>query len=101
MNYLQELNAFYGRLMIRPLSANAIALWGVLMHLANRADWPHEFSVPASTLCGILGFSERTMRRARAELVEAGLIRHIERPGRMAPIYVLLSTAAKLQLVRK
>lgn len=103
MNYMAELNAFYDRLLTRPLSTNAIALYGVLMHLANRARWPTTFIVAESTLIGLLGMSGRTMRRARAELVAAGLIRHIVRPGRQAPVYKLISlyTKSALSLVDK
>lgn len=103
MRYMEELNAFYDRLLTRPLSANAIALWAVMMHIANRAGWPHNFSVAASTLVGMLGMNERTVRRARAELIEAGVLKHLPQPGRKAPIYILvsLSTKARLHLVDK
>ena len=98
MNYMAELNVFYEKLQTRPLSTNAIALYGILMHLANRAYWPVTFVVAESTLVGMLGMSGRTMRRARAELVEAGIIKHLERPGRQAPVYKIVSLYTKKSL---
>jgi hypothetical protein len=95
MNYITELNCFYARLLIKPLSSDAQALWGVLMHLCNRAGWPPQFTVAGSTLLGLLGFSYSALSRARAELVEAGLITHTPRPGRLAPYYRLHSFCGK------
>lgn len=89
MNYIVELNAFYAILLTRPLSSEAQALWGVLMHLFNRAGWPPQLTVSASTLLGLLGYSYTTLSRARGELVSAGLLIHTPRPGRLAPYYEL------------
>ena len=74
MNYITELNAFYARLLVRPLSSEAQALWNVLLHLFNRAGWPPQLTVAASTLLGFLGYSYATLSRARSELVAAGLL---------------------------
>ena len=95
MNYMAELNAFYDSLLTRPLSTNAIALYAVLMHLCNKARWPLTFVVAESTLVGLQGMSGRTIRRARAELVQAGVVKHLERPGRQAPIYRMVSLSTK------
>lgn len=89
MNYIAELNSFYARLLVRPLSSEAQALWCVLMHLFNRAGWPPRLTVTASTLLGLLGYSYTTLSRARSELVAAGLLIHTPRPGRSAPYYEL------------
>jgi hypothetical protein len=95
MNYIAELNSFYARLLVRPLSSEAQALWGVLMHLFNRAGWPPGLTVAATTLLGLLGYSYATLSRARAELVAAGLIIHTPRPGRAAPYYELQPFSGK------
>ena len=89
MNYIVELNSFYARLLTRPLSSEAQALWNLLMHLYNRAGWPPRLTVAASTLLGFLGYSYATLSRARSELVAAGLLIHMPRPGRLAPYYEL------------
>lgn len=96
MNYIAELNAFYASLLTRPLSSEAQALWGILMHLFNRAGWPPQLTVPASTLLGLLGYSYTTLSRARSELVAAGLLTHTPRPGRSAPHYELQPLTSKL-----
>ena len=95
VNYIVELNGFYARLLTQPLSSDAQALWGVLMHLCNRAGWPPHFTVASSTLLGLLGYSYSALSRARTELVEAGLITHTPRPGRLAPYYTLHSFCRK------
>ena len=96
MNYIVELNSFYARLLVRPLSSEAQALWGVLMHLFNRAGWPPRLTVAASTLLGFLGYSYATLSRARGELVAAGLLVHTPRPGRLAPYYELQPLNGKI-----
>nr|WP_092075054.1 hypothetical protein [Dendrosporobacter quercicolus]NSL50019.1 hypothetical protein [Dendrosporobacter quercicolus DSM 1736]SDN29896.1 hypothetical protein SAMN04488502_1173 [Dendrosporobacter quercicolus] len=95
VNYIVELNGFYASLLTRPLSSEAQALWGVLMHLFNRAGWPPRLTVAASTLLGFLGYSYTTLSRARGELVAAGLLIHTPRPGRSAPWYELQSIQRK------
>lgn len=95
MNYIAELNSFYARLLTRPLSSEAQALWGVLMHLFNRAGWPPRLTLAASTLLGFLGYSYATLSRARNELVAAGLLVHTPRPGRLAPYYELQPMSGK------
>jgi hypothetical protein len=96
MNYIVELNHFYACLLTRPLSSEAQALWGVLMHLFNRAGWPPRLTVAASTLLGFLGYSYTTLSRARGELVAAGLLIHTPRPGRLAPYYELQPLSGKV-----
>ncbi|WP_371371734.1 hypothetical protein [Sporomusa aerivorans] len=95
MNYIAELNSFYARLLTRPLSSEAQALWSVLMHLFNRAGWPPRLTLAASTLLGFLGYSYATLSRARGELVAVGLLVHTPRPGRLAPYYELQPLSGK------
>lgn len=96
MNYIVEINHFYAALLTRPLSSEAQALWGVLMHLFNRAGWPPRLTVAGSTLLAFLGYSYTTLSRARAELVTAGLLIHTPRPGRSAPYYELQPFTSKV-----
>lgn len=95
MNYISEINCFYGRLLTQPISSDAQALWGALMHLCNRAGWPREFSVAAATLQGMLKISYSSLSRARSELVTAGFIEHLPQPGRQAPRYRMRSLIGK------
>ncbi len=95
MNYISELNVFYARLLVRPLSSEAQALWGVLMHLFNRSGWSPRLTLAGSTLLGFLGYSYATLSRARSELVAAGLLVHTPRPGRLAPYYELQPLSGK------
>ena len=95
MNYIAELNTFYDMLPTRRLSPTAIALYNLLMHLANRARWPSTFSVAEATLTSALGVSGSTFRRARAELTAAGIIQHERRRGRQAPVYKFMGLSTK------
>lgn len=90
LNYIKEMNAFYVRMETAPLSASAIALWHALMHVNNRARWVERFSVAAAVLCLKANLPVSTFKRARSELKEKGLIRHISR-GKQAPLYEMVS----------
>ena len=101
MNYIAEIKAFYGRLAAVPLSADAQALWHLMMHLANCADWPPALCLAEAVLTGTLGISHGAFVAARRELVKAGLILHVPQPGRQAPHYFLRSIMkpGKLQVI--
>lgn len=91
MNYLLEINRFYGWLTTHPLSAPAQALWQLLMSIDNRAGWPEDFVVPNSTLTGALAISRTQLSRCRRELVDSGRLCHVQRRGGQAPLYRLMS----------
>ena len=74
MNYLRQLNAFYGLLPTADLSCQAVCLYGVLLHLNNRCFWKARFTVPNSVLMGLCRLGERGLRQARAQLVAGGWI---------------------------
>lgn len=78
-----------------PLSANAQALWHLLMNMSNRAGWPKTICIAESVLRGMLGISHGSFVKARAELVAACLILHIPRQGKQAPFYLLKTIAFK------
>ena len=90
MNYLTEINRFYGWLATHPVSAHAQALWQLLMSIDNRAGWPEDFAVPTSALLSVLDISRTQLSRCRRELVDGGRICHLQRRGGQAPIYRLL-----------
>lgn len=90
MNYLQEIKGFYDRMETQPLSGSAIALWHALIHTANRAGWPAEFTVSLITLSEKAGISVRTVQRARDELTQQGYIIWQAR-DRLAARYQLVS----------
>lgn len=91
MNYLMEVNRFYGWITTHPLSAQAQALWNLLMSIDNRAGWPEDFTVPTSTLAAALDISRTQLSRCRRELIDNRRICHFQRKGGQAPIYRLLT----------
>lgn len=104
MNYIAQLNAFFDRLPSRPLSVNAVAMWCLFHHLANRAGWPRGgLAVRENVICGILGIGHGTFGRARAELAAAGLISILPSAGNRPPRYVLadLTQQAKVATINK
>ena len=94
MNYILEINAFERRMKRQPLPTTAQLLWYKLMAFANRQHWPEWFSVDNDRLTTILGAgSDQTVRKARQQLIDAGLLIYEKgvkkKPGR----YKLVSIA--------
>lgn len=74
MNYLRQLNTFYGLLLSIPVSANAQCLYFTLLNINNRCDWKKEFSVANSTLMGFTSLDKQALYRARNELIQKNFI---------------------------
>ena len=89
MSYVSEMNQFFRFLPASGFSSSARLLWYVLMGFNNSICWKPEFNIPMSTLIGLTGLSQATIRRARKELEKAGLLKVTVRPGRQASIYRL------------
>lgn len=69
MNYMKQLNEFYPTLDYKPLSANAIAIYVNLLHIANKTGWIDEFKVANSILMSKCKLSISSLQRARNELI--------------------------------
>ena len=75
MNYILEINAFERRMRRQPLPTAAQLLWYKLMAFANRQHWPEWFTVDNERLTEILGAnSDKTVRTARQQLIDSGLL---------------------------
>jgi DnaD/phage-associated family protein len=94
MNYIQEINAFYIKIEMNPLSASAHTLWHTLLHLNNRSGWLQEFTVAAAVICYKSGLPPSTFKRARNELRDKGYISYNSR-GSLAPVYRMVSIVEK------
>jgi len=68
MNYIKQLNAFYDWLQANTLSSSAQLLYHV------KCGWIEYFQRTNQSLCGIMGVSENTLKRARNELKQKYLI---------------------------
>ena len=91
MNYLTEIKLFYDWLETHKLTPSAIALWHGLMYTANRGGWEDSMVLPISIIESRTQLSRSVIYRERKRLVEAGLLRYIEREGRQSSIYNICS----------
>lgn len=95
MNYIAEINSFYDKLEINPLSTNAIALWHALMATANKASWVDKFAVAISVLELKTGLKKKSIERARNELKQKGYIDWRARSGNQSAEYEIVSLCVK------
>lgn len=66
----KQLSEFYSTLDYKPISANAISIYMVLLQIACKTGWLTEFKVTNTILMSkIKGLSISTLQRARNELI--------------------------------
>lgn len=90
MNYIIEINAFYEWLDTHSLSRSAVTLWYALMHINNKTHWQKSFTVAISTLQLKARLTRVELFKARAELIEAGLITCTPREKQKSARYSIL-----------
>lgn len=74
MNYIKLLNDFFDLIQSDQVSNSAQLLYHTLLMIDNKCNWTDWFSRTNSSLCGLMNVSEGTMKSARAELKQLGLI---------------------------
>lgn len=92
-SYITELNAFYELYSRSSLSVSALALWHSLMAISNKARWKNPLPVSREQLREVSKLNDRTVRRAREELQELGLIDFEPQGANRATLYTLHSIA--------
>ncbi len=90
MNYIAEINSFYDWLETNDISKSAIALWGALMHINNKAGWKTSFAVAVSTLEFKTKFRRSELFEARNILEQKGRIKWESRGGSASAIYEMI-----------
>ena len=66
----RQLDEFYSSLDFKPLSANAISIYLVLLEIDRKTDWLYEFRVTNTILMSkVKGLSISALQRARNELI--------------------------------
>ena len=101
MNYIHQLNGFRRWRGQHALPPFAQLLWYTLTLEQNNRLWPEQFTLSSANLRQLMGgIGINTLRRARNELIEAGLINaEVERYGgemtqyQMTQLYEELETA--------
>lgn len=70
INIQKQLSEFYSILDIKPISANAISIYLVLLQIDCKTDWLQEFKVTNTILMSkIKGLNISALQRARNELI--------------------------------
>lgn len=91
MNYISQLRGFAAARDQRPIGANAILLYFILLERANAAYFPKQLCLSNSTLQGSSGLSETSLIRARNELAQKGYIIYKKGARGQAPKYEIIS----------
>ncbi|WP_143555527.1 helix-turn-helix domain-containing protein [Selenomonas ruminantium] len=89
--WLSEIRFFYKRQVSAPLSPQAQALWHWLMWRANGVYWQFPLRLSVPEIAGGTKMSESMVKKARAELTEAGYILHEAFGGNKPAGYWMLS----------
>ena len=74
MNYIKQLNELYTTLDYKPLTAEAISVYFVLLQIANKTGWIDEFRVANIVLIGKCNISIDELKTARNKLKTLGYI---------------------------
>ena len=91
MNYIKQLNEFYSTLDYKPLTAEAISVYYILLQIANNTGWIGEFRVANNVILNKCNISERQLTNARNRLVNKGYIEYQKgKNGDTAPSYKII-----------
>ena len=76
----KQLSEFYSTLDYKPISANAISIYLVLLEIARKTDWLGEFKVTNTILMSkVKGLNISSLQRARNELLNNEYISYKKR----------------------
>ena len=76
----KQLSEFYSTLDYKPISANAISIYIILLQIACKTGWLTEFKVTNTILMSkVKGLSISTMQRARNKLINNDYILYKKR----------------------
>jgi len=91
LNYIKQLNEFYSTLDYKPLSANSIAIYFVLLQVANKTGWIDKFKVANTVLMSKCDLNMQKLIRARNNLINQGYITYLKGKNQNdAPIYSII-----------
>lgn len=66
----RQLSEFYSTLDYKPISANAISIYLILLEIARKTEWLREFKVTNTILMSkVKGLNISSLQRARNELI--------------------------------
>ncbi len=79
MNLEKQLEEFYSMLDYRPVSSNAISLYGVILIIAKKSGWKSDVKIVNSILKSKCKLSDSALYRARNELITSEYITYKKR----------------------
>ncbi len=94
MNYIAQLKGFRKARLIKPLSANSICLYFILLEYVNEINFLPWFTVANSTLTGLSKLSDSALKRSRNELVQKGFIQYKNGRGSQSGCYHIVNLCA-------
>lgn len=77
MNYIKQLNAYWKRRQLNPLSSGVSDLYMALLNFANMTGWKKQFNVPNQMLSATCGVEKSELYRRRQRLISTGLIHYM------------------------
>lgn len=76
----KQLLEFYSTLDFKPISANAISIYLILLQIACKTNWLYEFKVTNTILMSkVKGLTISSLQRARNELINNSFIKYKKR----------------------
>ena len=91
MNYIKQLNEFYSTLDYKPLTAEAISIYFMLLQIANKTGWIDKFRVANTILMSKCNIDKQKMIRARNNLISQGYILYWKGKNQAeAPMYSIV-----------
>lgn len=88
VNYLTEINGLDDWEFGNPLSATAYKVMRKLLMLANRQRFPERIPVSNTSLCFLVGCTEKSLIAARQQLIQRGLIEYRGKK-KQTPVYTI------------
>lgn len=88
-NWIERLNDFYTATDAEPISPKAASLYGYLLYRFNRVYWAQPLKIRLYALADATKQSLFSIKAARRELVERGLIRYESGGGSASAAYYL------------
>ena len=90
-SYIDELNAFYDLMKNADVSPTAALLWYSLMAICNRAHWQTPCPIVMAQIEAASHLNVKTIRKARDELQDIGLIDYETQGANRATLYTMVS----------
>lgn len=78
MNYLKLINQFWRHNEIHCFGTSEISLYLHLLDVANTKTWQNPFEHSNIAISATIGISEKTIKKAKDNLVKAGLLKYKE-----------------------